>query len=188
MKASIAPLIRQHKTLLHLYRHHADPEVRHRAHILLLLADGYTWDTIATVLFTSTSTIARWQQRFHDGGLLALAGHQPGRCSRFLAYWPNILATWLTRHTPRDFGFLRSRCTCALFVIRRWRWYQLAVSDETVRRWLHRADLVWRRPRPMVHRPDSRRRAKLQALRRLLSGLPADETAVFEDEVDVNLN
>jgi hypothetical protein len=59
---------------------------------------------------------------------------------------------------------------------------------ETVRRWLHRADLVWRRPRPVVHRPDPRRQAKLRALRGLLSGLPADQTAVFQDEVDVNLN
>lgn len=188
MNSSIASLNRQRKTLLYLYRHHTDPQVRHRAHILLLLADGYTWTTIAAVLFTSTSTIARWQQRFHDGGLRALAGHQPGRRSCFLAYWPGVLATWLTRHTPRDFGFLRSRWNCALVVVLLWRWYQLAVSDETVRRWLHQADLVWRRPRPVVHRPDPRRRAKLQALRRLLAGLPADETAVFQDEVDVNLN
>lgn len=69
-----------------------------------------------------------------------------------------------------------------------WRWDQLAVSRETVRRWLHRADLVWRRPRPVIRRPDPLRQAKLRALRRLLAGLPADEMAVFEDEVDVNLN
>jgi putative transposase len=188
MKPSITPLIRQRKTLLHLYRHHADAQVRHRAHLLLLLADGYTWQTIAAVLFTSTSTIARWQQRFHDGGLLALTGQAPGRRSGFLAYWPGVIAAWLTQHTPRDFGFLRSRWTCALVVVLLGRWYQLAVSGETVRRWLHRADLVWRRPRPVVHRPDPRRQAKLRALRRLLSELPADETAVFEDEVDVNLN
>lgn len=188
MNTSIAPLLRQRKTLLHLYRHHAQPEIRHRAHILLLLADGYTWDTIAAVLFTSSSTIARWQQRFLDGGLLALAGQASGRRSGFLAYWPGVIATWLNQHTPRDFGFLRSRWTCALVVILLWRWYQLAVSGETVRRWLHRADFVWRRPRPVVHRPDPLRQTKLRALRRLLSDLPADEAAVFEDEVDVNLN
>ncbi len=188
MNSSIAPLIRQRKTLLHLYRHHADPEVRHRAHVLLLLADGYTWQTIAAVLYTSTSTIARWQQRFHDGGLLALAGHKPGRQPFFWGYWAGIVARWLTQHTPRDFGFLRSRWTCALVVVLLWRWYQLAVSRETVRRWLHQADLVWRRPRPVVHRPDPLRQAKLRALRRLLANLPADETAVFQDEVDINLN
>jgi transposase len=188
MTSSIAPLIRQHKTLLHLYRHHADPEVPHRAHILLLLADGYTGDTIAAILFTSASTIARWQQRFRQGGLFALAGQTPGRRSPFRAYWPNVIATCLSQHAPRDFGFLRSRWTCAVVVVLLWRWYQLAVSGETVRRWLHIADLVWRRPRPVVRRPDPLRQAKLRALRRLVSGLPADETAVFQDEVDVNLN
>jgi transposase len=188
MNTSITPLLRQRKTLLQLYRHHAQPEIRHRAHILLLLADGYSWDTIAAVLFTSSSTIARWQQRFLDGGLLALAGHASGRRSGFLAYWPGVIATWLSQHTPRDFGFLRSRWTCALVVLLLWRWYQLAVSGETVRRWLHRADFVWRRPRPVVHRPDPLRQAKLRVLRRLLSALPTDEAAVFEDEVDVNLN
>jgi putative transposase len=188
MTTSITPLIRQRKTLLHLYRCHTDHQVRHRAHILLLLADGYAWNTIAAVLFTSTSTIARWQQRFHDGGLRALTGQAPGRPARFLAYWPGVIADWLSQHSPRDFGFLRSRWTCALVVVLLGRWYQLAVSDETVRRWLHRAELVWRRPRPTVHRPDPQRQAKLRALRRLMSALPAGETVVFQDEVDVNLN
>ena len=188
MKASIAPLVRQRKALLHLYRHHADPEVRRRAHILLLLADGYTWQTVAAVLYTSASTIARWQERFHDGGLSALAGRPPGRRHLFWGYWAGVVARWLTGHTPRDFGFLRSRWTCALVVVLLWRWYQLAVSRETVRRWLHQADLVWRRPRPVIRRPDPLQQAKLRALRRLLADLPADEAAVFEDEVDINLN
>lgn len=188
MTTSIATLSRQRKTLLHLYRHHADPEVRRRAHILLLLAAGYPWTTIAAVLFTSSSTIARWQQRFDDGGLLALAGQAPGRRPVFWSYWAGLVVRWLTQRTPRDFGFLRSRWTCALVVVLLGRWYQLVVSRETVRRWLHQGDLVWRRPRPVVHRPDPLRQAKLRALRRLLTDLPADETAVFEDEVDVNLN
>lgn len=126
MYSSIAPLTRQRKTLLHLYRHHNDPELRHRAHILLLLADGYTWQTIAAVLYTSTSTIARWQQRCHDSGLVALAGHKPGRRPFFCCYWIGIVARWLTEQTPRDFGFLRSRWTCALVVVLLWRYYQLA--------------------------------------------------------------
>jgi putative transposase len=188
MKASITDLTRQRKALLQLYRHHTDPEVRHRAPILLLLADGYTWQTIAAVLYTSTSTMARWRQRFHDGGLLALAGQKPGRRPFFWSYWVGVAARWVTQHRPRDFGFLRSRWTCALVVVLLWRWYQLAVSRETVRRWLHQADLAWRRPRPVVHRPDPLRQAKLRALRRLLAHLPANETAVFQDEVDVNLN
>jgi transposase len=188
MTVSISLTPRQRKDLLHLYRCHTDPEVRRRAHILLLLAEGYTWATIAAVLFTSPSTIARWQERFLDGGLSALAGRTPGRRPLFWGYWAGIVARWVIQNTPRDFGFLRSRWTCALLVALLWRWFSLEVSRETVRRWLHRQEMVWRRPRPVLHKPDPQRQARLRVLRQLLRHLPADEAAVFEDEVDVNLN
>jgi transposase len=47
---------------------------------------------------------------------------------------------------------------------------------------------VWRRPRPTIRPKDPDREKKLRTLRALLRGLPANETAVFMDEVDVNLN
>ena len=45
--------------LLDYYRRSADPDIRHRAHILLLLAAGHPWATIGAVLFCSFSTIER---------------------------------------------------------------------------------------------------------------------------------
>ena len=68
------------------------------------------------------------------------------------------------------------------------RHYDLDVSRETVRRWLHRGGLVYRRPRPSVKPDEEERRVKLAELRQLLAELPDDETAVFQDEVDVNTN
>jgi putative transposase len=178
----------QRKALLGLYRRGTDPEVARRAHIVLLLADGFPWGTITAVLFTSPSTVARWQQRFLEGGVEALTGRPPGRRPGFPGPWAEVVVRWVTRRCPTDFGFVRSRWTCAVAALLLWSCYRLAVSRETVRRWLHEADLVWRRPRPVLRRQDPLRQAKLRALRRLLAGLPADEVAVFEDEVDVNLN
>jgi hypothetical protein len=66
--------------------------------------------------------------------------------------------------------------------------HQVEVNRETVRRWLRRSDLVYRRPRPVVGPVDPERQAKLDALRTLLAGLPDHETAVFQDEVDINTN
>jgi Homeodomain-like domain len=43
-----------------------DPQVRLRAHLILLLADGHAWALIAAVLFCSTATIARWKDRFQE--------------------------------------------------------------------------------------------------------------------------
>src|SRR5262245_43096430 len=79
MSCTITLAAPERKALLDLYRHSPDPAVAHRAHLLLLLADGLPWDTITAVLFTSTSTIARWQQRYQQAGLEALFGRAVGR-------------------------------------------------------------------------------------------------------------
>jgi transposase len=188
MSSTITLSTKERKALLDLYRHGDDPALTHRAHLVLLLADGWTWDTITATLYTSPSTVARWQQRFCHGGLDALGGERPGPRPRLSWHWATVVVRWVTERSPRDFGFLRSRWTCAVAALLLWSCFHLAVSRETIRRWLHQADLVWRRPRPVLARRDPLRQAKLRALRRLLADLPADEVAVFQDEVDINLN
>jgi putative transposase len=175
-------------TLLRFYRGPFDSQLRLRAHILLLLHDGRPWDDIARALYCSTRTIARWQARFLSHGLAGLHGRTPGAPSRLPGGWAALVVTWVLQTTPRAFGFLRSRWCCEVVVLLLWRQHHLDVSRETVRQWLRRADVVWRRPRPVLRRQDPERAAKLQHLRQLLLTLPADETAVFQDEVDVNLN
>ena len=49
----------ERQVLLEQYRKGASTRVRLRAHILLLLAEGYSWAVIAGVLFCSSRTIAR---------------------------------------------------------------------------------------------------------------------------------
>ena len=61
MSPSICLTPRDRNALLACYRRPNDPEVRLRAHVLLLLADGHTWESVAAVLYTSSSTIARWR-------------------------------------------------------------------------------------------------------------------------------
>ena len=179
----------ERNTLLDYYRApFHDPALRLRAHIILLLADGRTWATIAAVLFCSTRTIDRWHKRFARGRVEALLGRARGRPPRFARHFADLVAFWVTQLTPRAFGYLRSRWSCALLAAAVWQRCHLAVSRETVRRWLRGADLVWRRPRPVLERRDPDREAILGGLRALLRDLPDDETAVFEDEVDINLN
>lgn len=179
----------EHRTaLLDRYRKDPDPEVRFRSHILLLLDDGHTWATVATVLFRSSRTIDRWVKRFRAEGVEGVAGHKPGRPFRLAADWVKVVVEWVTTRTPGDFGFLRSRWCCEAVAILMLELHHVEVGRETVRRWLRRGDLVYRRPRPVVGPKDPERQVKLDALRTLLNGLPADETAVFQDEVDINTN
>jgi len=178
----------ERSTLLGYYRTCSDPALRLRAHIILLLDDGHGWALIAALLFGSSRTIARWKNRFQRGRLAALGGHPRGRRPRWGDRWVAVLVGWVTRRLPRDFGFLRSRWCCAALVVVLLEVHQVAASRETVRRWLHRGGLVWRRPRPVVGPRDPQRAATLRALRGLLARLPDDETAVFQDEVDINSN
>ena len=189
MQPSIALTADERNTLLDYYRAPGhEPALRLRAHIILLLADGHTWAAIAAVLYCSTRTIARWKARFEQGRVAGVLGQPRGPGPHFAGRWADVAARWVTARTPRAFGFLRSRWCCALVVLLLWQTYRLAVSRETVRRWLHQHDLVWRRPRPVLRRPDPRREEILAALRALLRDLPDDETALFQDEADLNLN
>ena len=54
MTRSVTLDARQRQALLDRYRKDHDPEVRFRSHLLLLLDDGYTWATVATLLFCSS--------------------------------------------------------------------------------------------------------------------------------------
>jgi transposase len=175
------------KRLLQLYRTEPDPQVRLRAHVILLLDDGWSWATIAKVLFCSTATINRWQRRFQAGGIDALLEQNRGRKSSLIA-WAVFLVIWVKTLTPRDFGHCRSRWSCSTLAVVLWDTKHVKVGQETIRRWLLRQNMVWRRPRPVPGPKDPQREWKLRKIRELLRDLPDDEAAVFQDEVDLNLN
>src|SRR3954453_6374584 len=157
MSASFSLSRRDRKALLALYRTAAGPQVRLPAHVLLLLDAGYSWALIAAVLFTSTSTINRWRARYREGGLEAVRGARRRRASAVSAWWAALVIQWVTLRTPTDFGFVRSRWTCATLVVLLREDHAVRVSRETVRRCLRQADLVWRRPRPVLRLRDPRR-------------------------------
>lgn len=190
MDGSIVLGCGQRKRLLGIYRGkeaNGSAEVRLRAHIILLLADGHAWAVIAAMLFCSTATVARWKRRFQSDGIEGLLEERRGRRGTLVA-WAWIVVGWVEHCTPRDFGYLRSRWCCATLALVLWNRHSVKVSAETVRRWLVRENLVWRRPRPVLGPADEQRAWKLRKIRELLRDLPPDEAAVFQDEVDLNLN
>jgi putative transposase len=188
MPPSISLTPAERNALLDSYRAHPDPAVRLRCHIILLLAAGYRWALITAVLFCSSQTVARWQRRFARGRLDALLGQRRGRTPGFAARWVELAVRWVVQQTPRTFGLYRSRWCCATVVLLLWQEHRVRVSRETVRRWLHARALVWRRPRPVIGPRDPHRDEILARLRRQMAATAADETWVFTDEVDVNLN
>jgi putative transposase len=187
MDGSIRLSATDRKTLLQVYRRGTDPEERLRAHILLLLGDHFAWTVISAALFTSSATINRWRRRYLQEGVASITGQRPRR-SAVREWWLALVLRWVTLECPTRFGFVRSRWTCQTVVVLLREDYRVRVSRETVRRRLRAAKLVWRRPRPVVGPKDRAYAVKLGRIRALLRSLPADEVAVFQDEVDINTN
>jgi tetratricopeptide (TPR) repeat protein len=110
--ASIRLSADAHKALLGQYHRAAVPEVRLRAHILLLLDAGYPWATISAVLFCSVSTISRWKRRYEQEGVNAVVGRPCGRRPSGVHIWASLVVRWVLTLSPTQFQFARSRWSC----------------------------------------------------------------------------
>ena len=173
----------ERKTCLKVYR---AARSSRRALVMLLLAEGLPYRQLSGVAFASPTLIRTVKRDFAAGGLERVLGTQEPVAT--IAEWLLVVVRWLLRFTPQDFGFFRSRWSCALLAALLWEREGVRISPETVRRGLHRMEFVWRRPRPVVGPRDPQHEAKQRAIQRLLAHLPRQETAVFQDEVDVHLN
>jgi hypothetical protein len=89
----------ERQAVLAYYRRSADPDVRLRAHILLLLDAGFPWATIGAVLFCSASTISRWKWRFEKDGANAVLGRPRGRRKSGLHVWAALVVRWVWPHS-----------------------------------------------------------------------------------------
>jgi transposase len=185
MDGSIELTADERKMLLKTYRSGTDSRTARRAHIVLLRADGLTWERIRSLLYCSNDLIADTLRVWDAGGVTAIVEQASAVTS--IPAWLLKVLNWVSRRTPQDFGFFRTRwsCACLSLQLRESGW---RVSAETVRRGLHRLGFVWRRPRPVVGPTDPEYAEKLSRIQQLLATLPGDEVAVFQDEVDVHLN
>jgi hypothetical protein len=62
------------------------------------------------------------------------------------------------------------------------------VHATTIRRWLARMSMVWRRARPTLHIADARKQQKMLAIRSALRRASAYEKVFYVDEADIELN
>jgi putative transposase len=186
MDGSIRVTPEERKVLLRVYRS-GDARIARRAHVLLLLDDGLSYRNVQAFLYASNDLVADCVRRFRAGGIhAALEANCPQAPAN--AAWLPTIQDWLTNATPQDFGYFRQRWTCAMLAeVLAWE-KDVHLSAETIRRALHQAGFVWRRPRPVLGPKDPEYTKKIRRLSRLLERLPDDETVVFEDEVDIHLN
>ena len=186
MEGSIRLSAADRKALVVACQRGPSVQVSRRAQVVLLLAGGWSWREVRAIAFVSYDLIRQTLERWRRGGVAAVA--QAADRAATTPVWLGRVVMWLTERTPRDFGYFRTRWSCgALAETLAWE-TGIRTSGETLRRALHRVGWVWRRPRPVVGLSDPDYADKVRRIHYLLAGLPPDETAVFQDEVDVHLN
>jgi putative transposase len=160
-------------------------------HILLLCAAKRTPTDIAAVLFCSRSSVYRTVQAYRTGTLGLEHDEQgqllpPVRTTVLLPTLRRSLVA-LLRTTPRAYGWCRTRWSCATLAATLHAKRGLTVSAETMRRWLHEIDWVWKRAKLVAKDDDPHRVERLARIRFVYEQLRGWEAIVFADERDIHL-
>ncbi|WP_324034803.1 helix-turn-helix domain-containing protein, partial [Aeromonas caviae] len=100
------------------------------------------------------STIGRWLRWYRDEGVGALEALPAGRAPILPVAKIVTLLVLLMQFSPQDFGYQRSRWCTELLAIKINRLMGLNMAASTLRRWLPRMGIVWRRPVPTLRIKD----------------------------------
>lgn len=165
-------------------------EERQRCQIVLGLGAGETVVQVHRNLGAARSTIYRVAERFSregEAGLRDRRGETPLRkvTEEYMQRLEELIYT-----SPKEHGWRRSTWTAELLTIQLEQDTGLKMSRTHLSRLLRGLGMRWGRPRPGPLRYTSKaaKSRKVNALKRRLRGLSADEVVVYADEVDVHLN
>jgi transposase len=133
-------------------------------HVLLLCAAGRTPTEIAADLFCSRSRVYRTVRASRMGTLGCTCdeeGHlrPPVRTTVLTPCLRRSLLAWL-KAVPHAHGWCRTRWSCATLALTLQATRGIAVSAETMRRWLHEIGWVWKRAKLVAKDDDPSRIAR----------------------------
>ncbi len=137
-----------------------DAGVAMRILALLKLDQGTSPTEVAADLGVTRQTVYNWVRRFGaGGGLHTLYDRERcGRPSKLSEALRGVLE-WLLKQPPDAFGYAAVGWTTSLLRELLATRMDVHVSDDTIRRALHRMDHAWKRPRYLL-RPDPDREEK----------------------------
>ena len=154
-------------------------------HILVLCAEGRTPSEIATFLFCSRSSVYRVVAAYKRGERWLAEAADGETAARMPSLKRSLLA--LLKRAPTAYGWCRVRWSCQTLALQLRAQRSVAVSRETIRRWLADVGYVWKRARHIARDDDPERVAKLARIRSVIEGLLPTEALFFADELDIHL-
>lgn len=184
------PLPRAKQRLEEQLKHCADANTRNRLLIVIHLLSQQSPTHIARMLKIARSTVYRVAQRFREAGEAGLIDRREDNGERkvddkYLAALYEVVAS-----TPLEHGWRRPTWTREMLIDTLHRQTGVRIAAATMSQALAAigARLGW--PKPTVACPWSkaRKQRRLAEIRGLVEGLPANEVALYEDELDLHLN
>lgn len=149
-------VIGSQEQLHHLVRTDPDPRVRHRAHGLLLVAQGQSVSAVARLFATAGHCVRTWRERFLVEGRDGLLDRpRRGRPPKLGGDDVDFLRQAL-EHSPQDYGLLVTVWSIRELqaLVRRERGVEMSVY--TLHRVVHALGYRYRRPRhDLRHRQDA---------------------------------
>ena len=136
----------------------------------------------------SRHSVRLWKSRDEAGGEAGLAPLARGREEWKASACALAKLNELIRTEPGLYGYIRSRWSSALLAVEMARCGMVEIHATTVRRWLSRLCVVWRRARPTLCIADPGKSARMRAICGVLKRASVDEEVFYVDEADIDLN
>lgn len=167
-----------------------DPRLSVRYLIVLNLAEGRSASDTAEALAVSRNTVYRVAKRFRECGEAGLVDRREENGDDKLTECYLSTLWEVVESSPLEHGWKRPTWTREMLVETLRKKTGVRVHVSTMSRALALIGARRGRPKPTVDCPWSKRakNQRLRAIEELLETLPADEVAVYEDEVDIHLN
>jgi transposase len=166
----------------------ADTRVRYR--IVLLSDHNWSGKRIARALGCTPSTVSRTLSRWEQFGQAGLIDRREdnGQIKADGLYAATV--AWILESSPQDFFHRRPTWTAQLLIDTARQYTGVAISRTTMGRLLKKMNVRRGRPKPDAPCPwsESARKQRVAMIHALIDTLPATESAVWEDEADVDLN
>ena len=166
-----------------------DKEHARRLTAILMLHQGHTILSVHRLTAAARSSIQRWLSWYQECGISGLESKQRGRFCSLPYHQISLILEMLIQFSPEDFGYQRSRWSSELFASLIHRICpELNIAASTLRRWLPRIGIVWRRAAPTLHIRDPHRDEKMALINNALQKHSIDEPVFYVDEADIDLN
>lgn len=168
-----------------------DAGLRNHCKVVLSLVAGNGARAIAKLGLCSISQVYRVAERFVEQGPPGLADQREDNGETKADEWYQaVLLEVVGESFPRRHGYRRPTWTQELLILVLEKKTGIRISRTTMSRVLKQLKIRLGRPKPIVGCPwkKLRRIRRINALKRLVESVPANEVVVYADEVDIHLN